>query len=155
MDRPLPGVVSYTTIGLSDTDVVTGSAPPSHLELAAACARIGPCFPISWPRRRCCSSAATRKQGPEVKPGDAVRDVIAEFYPRDGVKHLYLTSPFLWGQRLQALRGEAKSIAWLLAVPVTSDELHYLEAQGGDGLEPLYRQRRIDMYSLGRRTWLT
>ena len=92
---------------------------------------------------------------PEVKPGDAVRDVIAEFYPRDGVKHLYLTSPFLWGQRLQSLRGEAKNIAWLLAVPVTSDELLYLEAQGGDGLEPLYRQRRIDMYSLGRRTWLT
>ncbi len=156
MDRPLPGVVSYTTIGLSDTDVVTGSAPPSHLELAAACAR-GSALVSQYPGRGGDAAHPPRPASgrPEVKPGDAVRDVIAEFYPRDGVKHLYLTSPFLWGQRLQALRGEAKSIAWLLAVPVTSDELRYLEAQGGDGLEPLYRQRRIDMYSLGRRTWLT
>ena len=68
--------------------------------------------------------------------------------------HLYLTRPFLWGERLQ-LRGEAKNITWLLAVPVTSGELLYLETQGGDGLEQLYRQRRIDMYSLGRATWLT
>jgi hypothetical protein len=149
-DRPVAGVVSYTTIGLSDCGVVTGGAPPVHVELAAACAADWPLFP------NILAGAAmllVRRQK-EVKAGDAIRDVIAEFYPRDGIKHLYLARPFLWGQRLETLRGEAKSIAWLLAVPVTGDELLYLETQGGDGLEQLYRQRPSEMYSLGRATWL-
>ena len=74
--------------------------------------------------------------------------------PCASVSHLYLTRPFLWGERLDLLRGEAKNITWLLAVPVTSGELLCLQTQGAGGLEQLYRQRRIDMYSLGRATWL-
>ena len=77
--------------------------------------------------------------------------MIAEFYPRASVSHLYLPALFSGASGFRSLRGEAKNIAWLLAVPVTSDELLCLETQGGDGLEQLYRQRRIDMYSLGRR----
>ena len=91
------------------------------------------------------------RQQKTVKPGDAIRDVVAEFYPRASVSHLYLARPFLWGERLQMLRGEAKNITWLLAVPVTNDELLCLETQGDEGLEQLYRQRRIDMYELERR----
>ena len=44
-DRPVAGVVSYTTIGLSDFDVVTGAEPPAHVELAAACTADRPLFP--------------------------------------------------------------------------------------------------------------
>jgi hypothetical protein len=149
-DRPAAGLVSYTTIGLSDCGVVTGPAPPAHVELAATCAADWPLFP------QILAAAAmllVRRQK-EVKPGDVIRDVVAEFYPRASVSHLYLARPFLWGQRLQALRGEAKTITWLLAVPVASGELPYFETRGDDGLEQLYRQRRIDMYSLGRGTWL-
>ncbi len=150
MDRPAAGVVSYTTIGLSDCDVVTGAESPARVELAAACASDRPLFPNIL---AAAAMLLVRRQK-EVKPGDAIRDVVAEFYPRATVSHLYLTRPFLWGQRLQLLRGEAKNIAWLLAVPVTSGELLCLETQGDDGLEQLYRQRRIDMYSLGRATFL-
>ena len=80
--------------------------------------------------------------------------MIGKFYPRATVSHLYLTRPFLWGNRLQLLQGEAKSVSWLLAVPVTSDELLQLETQGDAGLVQLYQQRRVDMYSLARTTWL-
>jgi hypothetical protein len=120
------------------------------VELAAVCASAWPLFP------NLLAGAAmllVRRQK-EVKAGDAIRDVVAEFYPRSTVAHLYLTRPFLWGERLQVLRGEAKIITWLLAVPVTSGELLCLEKQGDDGLEQLYRQRQIDMYSLNRATWV-
>jgi hypothetical protein len=150
VDRPMAGLVSYTTIGLSDYDVVTGPEPTVHLELAAACASDRPLFPNVL----AAAAMLLLRQQKEVKPGNAIRDVVAEFYPRASVSHLYLARPFLWGQRLQSLRGEAKTITWLLAVPVTNGELLYLETQGDDGLEQLYRQRRIDMYSLGRATWL-
>jgi len=149
-DRPAEGVVSYTTIGLSDYDVLTGPESSVHVELAAICASARPLF------ANILAAAAMMliREQKVVNPGDAIRDVVAEFYPRASVSHLYLTRPFLWGERLQVLRGGAKDIAWLLAVPVTSGELLYLETQGEGGLEQLYRQRRIDITSLGRPTWL-
>lgn len=149
-DRPTPGVLCYTTIGLSDHEVFTGPEGAVHVELAAACASAWPLFP------NILAAAAMfliRRQA-AVSPGDAARDMIAKFYPRATVSHLYFTRPFLWGERLQLLQGAAKSISWLLAVPVTSDELLHLKTQGDAGLAQLYQQRRIDMYSLGRRTWL-
>jgi len=149
-DRPTAGVVSYTTIGLSDCDLATGPEPSAHVELAAACAADRPLFPNIL----AAAAMLLMRQQKEVKPGDSIRDVVAEFYPRASVSHLYLTQPFLWGERLQTLCGEAKTISWLLAVPVTNGELLCLETQGDEGLEQLYRQRRIDMYSLGRATWL-
>ena len=149
-DRPTAGVVSYTTIGLSDCGLVTGAEAALHVELAAACASDRPMFPNIL----AAAAMLLVRQQKAVKAGDAIRDVVAEFYPRAEVAHLYLTHPFLWGQRLQLLHGEAKNITWLLAVPVTGKELLCLETQGDAGLEQLYRQGRIDMYNLGRTTWL-
>ncbi len=150
-DRPVAGVVSYTTIGLSDFDVMTGAEPPVYVELAAACASDRPLFPNIL----AAAAMLLVRQQKTVKPGDVVRDVVSEFYPRAGVSHFYLARPFLWGEQLDMLRGEAKNITWLMAVPVTNGELLCLETHGDEGLEQLYRQRRIDMYSLGRATWLT
>jgi len=148
--RPTTGVVSYTTIGLSDYEVKTGPEPPVHVELAAAVASNWPLFPSIL----AAAAMLLIRQRKEVKPGDVVCDVVAEFYPRATVSHLYLARPFLWGQRLDLLRGGEKTITWLLAVPVTGCELSCLETQGSDGLELLYRRRRIDMYSLSRASWL-
>ena len=150
MDRPAAGTVSYTTIGLSDYDVLTDSESPARVELAAACASDRPLFPNIL----AAAAMLLIRQEKEVKAGDVIRDVVAEFYPRASVSHLYLARPFLWGQRLDLLRGEAKNIAWLMAVPVTGDELLHLETEGDDGLEQLYHQQRVDMFSLGRATWL-
>ncbi len=149
-NRPEPGVVSYTTIGLSDRGVATRVDVPANLELAAVCTAAWPLFPNVL----AAAAMLLVRQGKEVGPGDAVHGVVAEFYPRATVPHLYLTRPFLWGQRLQLLRGEAKCIAWLLALPINDMELAWLEKQGGGELEGLCRQRRIDMYDLGRGTWI-
>ncbi|MGO9111365.1 MAG: suppressor of fused domain protein, partial [Thermoguttaceae bacterium] len=128
-DRPMAGVVSYTTIGLSDFGVVTGPESPAHVELAAVCASDQPLFPNIL----AAAAMLLVRQRKEVKAGQAIRDVVAEFYPRATVSHLYLTRPFLWGERLQMLRGAEKNITWFLAVPVTSGELLCLETQGGGG----------------------
>jgi antitoxin YqcF len=149
-DRPVRGVVSYTTIGLSEHCVTGGGESPVGVELSAACAADRPLFP-----QILAAAAMLLIRGRKVvQAGDSVRDVVAELYPRAPVSHLYLTRPFLWGEKLRELRCEGRNVAWLLAVPVTSGELLFLETQGGDGLEQLYRQRKIDMYSLGRATWL-
>ncbi len=149
-DRPVAGVLSYTTIGLSDYDVSTATPPAARVELAAACASDRPLFPNIL---AAAAMLLIRRQS-AVKPGDAVRDVIAEFYPRAAVSHLYLARPFLWNGRLNVLEGETKTVSWLLAVPVTSGELLCLETQGDAVLEQLFQQRRTDMFSLGRATWL-
>src|SRR5208282_4393205 len=44
-DRPATGVVSYTTIGLSDLDVAAGPERSLRVELAAACTADWPRFP--------------------------------------------------------------------------------------------------------------
>ena len=51
---------------------------PSYVELAAACAADRPLFPNIL---AAAAMLLIRRQK-EVKPGDAIRDVIAEFYPR-------------------------------------------------------------------------
>jgi hypothetical protein len=119
--------------------------------LASACLANQPLYPHVL----AAAAMLLIRQQKTVQMGDAIRDVVAEFYPRSPLPHLYLASPFLWGERLKALRGEVKNIAWLLAVPVTSSELTYLQSNGAAGLEEIYRLGRVDMFSLTRRTWMT
>ena len=151
-DRPIAGVFSYSTLGLSEHEVTLGSPgtdAPTRLELAAVCAADRPLFPSIL----AAAALGLIRQCARLKPGDCIRDAIGEFYPRATVSHFYLTRPFLWGDRLNILECETKKVAWLLAVPVNSTELSFLQKQGDDGLERLFRERRIDMYNLGRAVW--
>ena len=147
---PWPGVVSYTTIGLSDYDVVTGRSRPPAWSWPPPARGSAACFPISWPRRRCCSSRPA--EGSQAGRCHSRRGCRV-LSPRQRIASLSYP-PFLWGQRLSrcAARRRTSPGSWPSRSPATSCST--CETQGGDGLEQLYRQRRIDMYSLGRATWL-
>ncbi len=148
-NRPTEGVTSYSTIGLCEHGVALTSDAATRLELVAVCAADRTLFPNIL----AAAALGLIRQKRSVQPGDAIRDLITEFYPRATVSHLYLTRPFLWGDRLDVLECETKKVGWLLAVPVNGGELSFLAKQGDDGLERLFRERRIDMYNLGRAVW--
>ena len=66
-DRPAPGVLCYTTIGLSDYEVFIGPEGAVHVELAAACASGWPLFPNIL---AAAAMLLVRRQT-AVSPGDA------------------------------------------------------------------------------------
>ena len=149
-DRPVVGVVSYTTIGLSDYEVMTGPEPPAHVELAAACAADRPLF------ANILAAAAMLlvRQRKEIKPGDATRDVIAEFYPRaNGIASL-LCPPLSLGPAARLVAGRVQKYCLAPGRAGHWRRVARLQTQGDTGLEQLYLQRRVEMYSLDRATWL-
>ena len=43
-----------------------------------------------------------------------------------------------------------KSVAWLMAVPISECEYRYAEAEGPDRLEDLFEQQQIDIFDINR-----
>jgi antitoxin YqcF len=170
-DRPYPGVVSYTTIGLSDWPPgatglpVPGADPgstgnhvtpygtaelPLRFELAAACSADKKLFPNILAT----AAFSIMREGRLVHVGDVIREAVREVYPRSTIPHLYLTQPLLWPGRLTELQFAAKKVGWLLAVPASDGEIDFLHRQGDASIASLYKDRTIDMFDLDRTSWV-
>lgn len=66
------------------------------------------------------------------------------------MKHFLFVPPFLWEDELPTLEFEGRSIAWLLALPISDQERSFAESNGSDDLEDLFQQNQIDIFDLER-----
>ena len=53
--------------------------------------------------------------------GEILLNVVNEYYPESDMKHILLSTPFLWDD-LHTLDFPEKKIAWLLAIPISEKE---------------------------------
>jgi antitoxin YqcF len=148
-DSPDKGITAYSTIGLSDSPMPGPDGQgeyPARLELCAAAATAADLFP------NVISSAAFHiiKSKELFAPGDALSGYVAEYYPDTTVPHLYLTAPFLFDKLAKALKLPTKTVAWLLAVPITDEELEFLQENGDEALEDKLEEKEVDIFDLGR-----
>jgi hypothetical protein len=146
-ESPDPELVSYATIGLSDTPLMfNGSVYPTRVELVGACGSEYDLFP------NILSSAAFHmmRNAQLYPPGSLLRDYVPVYYPDTTVPHLYFTAPFTWEEKLQTLTLEQKQVAWLMAVPVSDGEAEYLEEHGDEELERLLEEKNAEYYNLHR-----
>ena len=148
-DRPDFGITTYSTIGLSehrigltnasDEDIrvefisICNSSVSDFANVLATCA-----FNILNDNYSC-------------RPGTVYPDILNEYYDGLEMEHIYFTTPFLW-DNLESIKTDNKIVVWLMAIPVSSNELDYLKENGADALEDLFEKSNIDVFDIGRKS---
>lgn len=149
IDRPQRGISSYSTIGLSDfPNLIGGDDKGVRIELVGACASSVRKFPNILTTAAFCviNSKWT------CYPGAIFPDVVSAFNCSKTMKHLMFVPPFLWEENLHTLEFQNKTVAWLLAVPISEEEFRFAESEGADNLEALFEKNQIDIFDINRPT---
>jgi len=146
-DAHFPGVTSYATIGLCEQDQgLIVESKPLRIELLAA----------GYNRFEFLPNILTTcvfnviNSGYVCRHGATFPEVVHMYLPSALMKHILFTSPFLWEGQFEAIYLPERAIAWLLAVPISEEELQYAERRGSDALESLLQEREIDVFDLSR-----
>lgn len=84
--------------------------------------------------------------------GAVFQTLIEMYYPNIEMKHIYFTSPFLWEDKLEEFSINEVNINFLLAIPISNNELEYLTQYGKDALEDLFEQKNIDIFDIERKS---
>ncbi len=146
-DRPQKGVTAYSTIGLSESPLLKeGEDIGVRVELVGACA--SSCGEFA----NILSTAAfcIVNSGWFCSPGTIFPDVVGMYECSSTMRHLLFVPPFLWEGELETLHLEARTVAWLLAVPISEAEYRFAEAEGADELERAFERAQIDIFNINR-----
>lgn len=144
---PQEGVSSFATVNLSDHAIAAGGGPGDlRVEIVGASATRTREFPnvIST----CAFSVI--KDGWAIAPGAIFPDVVAMYGISRTLRHVLFAPPTLWGDGPTTIRFEAKTVAFLMAVPISERERAYAEENGSDALEALFERAQIDVYDIDR-----
>lgn len=145
-DRPQKGVTTYATLGLSDTRVPRQVEPPLGTEFLGVCDSAATDFP------KILGVIAFRAQadGRSCEP-DEIFDNVVPSGTSTTLRHAILIPPFLWDDDAFASRAIGhKTVAWLLALPITDAERQYAFDHGPDELQTVFEEAQIDIFDLQR-----
>ncbi|MXO70401.1 suppressor of fused domain protein [Alteraurantiacibacter buctensis] len=144
-DCPVAGVTSFGTVGLALYPFDFHGSSLS-VELLGACSTITEGFD------RVISSCAIEcmKNGTSLPIESIVPDVISQYGLSDTMRHIVLTSPFLWEGFETALSLDALTVHWLMAVPISDSEMRYCKTSGFENLEAEFLKHQIDVFDLSR-----
>jgi len=146
-NRPATGISSFATIGLSDYDIgFRVDTKPLRVEFVGVCESrfnfflniIGDC------------ALLVIKERYESHPGVILPDVIHEYLPESEMKHIFLTTPFIWEDTLVQLEFCDKTVTWLLAVPISDTEFEYADKNGTEALEDEFVKHDVDISNIVR-----
>ncbi|MCP3940006.1 MAG: suppressor of fused domain protein [Desulfobacteraceae bacterium] len=146
-DRPEKGVSSYSTIGLSDTPLLkNGSEYPTRIEIIGVCGTAFSGFDNVLATTAFCIINSKWF----CYPGAIFPNVLSMYDISSTMRHFIFVPPFLWEDKLKTITIGNKTIAWLLAVPISDEERQFAEEKGSDALENLFEEKQIDIYDLER-----
>jgi len=146
-DSPTPGITSHGTLGLSDYPLIDGGAEyPVRCELVGTCASAFDLFPNILATSA--FNIMTRQWF--VSPGRIFPDVVAMYYPSFHVRHVMFYDPFLWDEDLTTAEFATKTVAWLMALPVTDAERDYALSSGPLALVEVFARDQMDLFDLKR-----
>lgn len=147
LDRPERGVTSYSTIGLFEHSIgYSTNNIPIRIEIVGAC---GSNFEKYSNILASCAFNIINSNF-SCYPGAVFTNVIDFYEENCTMKHIFFTSPFIWGSDLKTIDFEATKVTWLLAVPISEQELQYYNQNGSDALESLFEDNEIDIFDLNR-----
>jgi hypothetical protein len=141
VDRPGPGVTSYSTLGLSDTPIPGAVRPPLGAELLGACDATATGFPALLAE----IAFRVKVDGRRCEP-DAIFDHVAPTGMSSTLRHAILLPPFLWDDDAFASRViDYKTVAWLQVVAITDAERHFCLDRGSGELQTRFEKAEIDV----------
>jgi hypothetical protein len=146
-DRPQLGVTTFATLGLSDTPIPGRLRPPLGVELLGTCDSAVEGFIAAL----AAIAFQTISGGRRCEPGEVFDDVIPPALSTT-LRHALLVPPFLWEEGLESMVVDYKTVAWLLAVPISDDEAQFGADQGTDALESRFEEAEIDIFNPNRRS---
>lgn len=141
-DSPQRGITSYGTIGLSRH--ARPNATDLRVELVGAFSSAVPGFAEVLAN---CAFSAINDGAPlrlGVVHGEVMGDLSAT------LPHVMFFSPFLWGDAPETLILADKTVAWLMAVPISEVERAYAEIEGANALEALFARADINILDPNR-----
>jgi hypothetical protein len=138
-NRPFEGATTYLTGGLSDVPVVERPmTPPLGAEVIGVCDRDTPAFPqllaeIVLRVRRRESGPLRHEIMPDLVPAETSHDL----------RHVWFVDPAYWESGFEPREYDYKTVAWLLAVPISEGERLVAERDGSDALALLLDGTRV------------
>ncbi len=92
--------------------------------------------------------------------GTVFPQILTGYLPNQDMKHLlFISPPTFWKEPFGTIELEDFTLTWLYAVPISDDELKYLEKKGAekpiDGLKALLQllsENKINMFDLDRKS---
>lgn len=146
-DGPQLGVTAYSTVGLSEWPLHYGAEEHhTRLEVVGAC---GSGFQ-GYDNALATTAFNIINSSWFCYPGAVYPDVLSLYGSSPTMKHFLFVVPFLWEDELPTLELEHRSIAWLLALPISNEERSFVESNSSDELEELFQERQIDIFDLAR-----
>jgi len=144
---PHAGVTSFSTLGLSDHPIPNGRKQlPLRVELVGACGSQFDEFANILASAAFCIINSNWL----CHPGAIFPGVVSKHRPDSPMKHLLFVPPFLWDPPLKKLKLADKTVAWLMAIPISDPEYQHAMDQGRDTLEAELEHQNIDFYNLDR-----
>jgi antitoxin YqcF len=146
-DSPCVGVNSYATLGVSESPLFSdGRELNVRAELVGACSSKW----TEFPNYMATAAFSVIKDKMLVAPGIIVPHALAMYNASKTMKHFLLLPPFLWEGRLETIALEDRTVAWLLTVPISDQELRLANAESVAVLEEIFENKQIDIFDLAR-----
>lgn len=83
------------------------------------------------------------------EPGMVYPDVVKMYYPNVNMKHIYLTSPFIWDGEYTLDIGPY-IVTFLQAIYISDSEYEYIRKNGSDNFEDILEKANVDILDLNR-----
>ena len=147
LNSPVQNCNSYATVNLSDHQIFRkGRSLPFRAEFLGVCDnRYSEYINIL-----ATASFCAFKSRWEVGPGVIYPDIVRMYNANWAVKHIILADPFLWGDSFLSRSIGDRTIAWLMAVPITEYECQYAEKFGSDKLLSVLEKNKVDFANMER-----
>lgn len=149
---PLPGAVSYSTLGLIHYPIGQRAGDkPQRVELAAACYRKCEYFPNLL---SCCAFDVMNARF-SCRHGSVYPDAVNTYIQFSPMKHmLFVADGGFWQRPLPELAFGDKRVLWLTVLGISDSELVYLEKHGLEALLARLRQAAVKPWDWERESVL-
>lgn len=148
-DFPEEGIRSFSTLGLSDTEILDddGNALDFRVEIFAADDTGTNIIPDLL-----FEIYAHMKDDPEWNciPGSTLEDVIEIWLPDSPMKHVYFAPCFLVEELSEMHHFDQDEVIWVMMIPISQKELEFLLENGDDAFDDLMEQKEVNILDLNR-----
>lgn len=144
-DRPEEGSYSFGTIGLSDCPV-----PERLIDPALGAEIVGISTEEEFANVLATACFAVINEGWIAEPGRVFPGIVSMHIEDVTVPNLMFVEPFRWEDDLKSQPMKTKTVAWVLGLPITDEEMEFVREHGAEALEDKLEQANVDIEDLRR-----
>lgn len=145
VDRPADGLVSYSTVGLSESPNLL-DATDVRVELAG----IAPVGVEAFPNLLATAAFAVMKEDWLAAPGVVFPSLVLDYELSSTLEHVLFVPPFLWEELGSVEVSDGATVHWLVVMPIAESERLALVDQGYDALDAVFAEHEADLADLER-----